>query len=452
MSTPVPQPIPPAISASAPVFSVSSLNRLVRETLERALPLSWISGEISNLTRAASGHVYFSLRDASAQARCVMFRNRAQLVPFELANGLQVEVRALVTLYEARGDFQLNVETARRAGLGALFEAFARLKDKLAAEGLFDDARKRPLPRFPRRIGVITSLQAAALRDVLAALARRAPQIPILVHAVPVQGEGAAAEIANALRLAAARNECEVLIVARGGGSIEDLWAFNEENLARAIAACPMPVIAGIGHESDFTIADLVADQRAATPTAAAELASAGWFAARIQFPELGRKLRNAIEAILARHMQQVDVAARRLVHPAQRLREAASRLAHLGARITSAASRGIERNAAQLVRLRLTWNAHRPDFAAMRTRCEGAESRLTMSWARTHADLGSRIARLADALAHLNPQATLDRGYSITYAADGSIVRNSKTVAPGNQVSIRFAAGTAHASITRSD
>ena len=381
-----------------------------------------------------------------------MFRNRAQLVPFELANGLQVEVRALVTLYEARGDFQLNVETARRAGLGALFEAFARLKDKLAAEGLFDDARKRPLPRFPRRIGVITSLQAAALRDVLAALARRAPQIPILVHAVPVQGEGAAAEIANALRLAAARNECDVLIVARGGGSIEDLWAFNEENLARAIAACPMPVIAGIGHESDFTIADLVADQRAATPTAAAELASAGWFAARNQFPELGRKLRNAIEAILARHMQQVDVAARRLVHPAQRLREAASRLAHLGARITSAASRGIERNAAQLVRLRLTWNAHRPDFAAMRTRCEGAESRLTMNWARTHADLGSRIARLADALAHLNPQATLDRGYSITYAADGSIVRNSKTVAPGNQVSIRFAAGTADATITRSD
>ncbi|MGB7988498.1 MAG: exodeoxyribonuclease VII large subunit, partial [Candidatus Methylophosphatis roskildensis] len=235
MSTPVPQPIPPAISASAPVFSVSSLNRLVRETLERALPLIWISGEISNLTRAASGHVYFSLKDAGAQARCVMFRNRAQLVPFELANGLQVEVRALVTLYEARGDFQLNVETARRAGLGALFEAFARLKDKLAAEGLFDDARKRPLPRFPRRVGVITSLQAAALRDVLAALARRAPQIPILVHAVPVQGEGAAAEIANALRLAAARNECEVLIVARGGGSIEDLWAFNAENLARAI-------------------------------------------------------------------------------------------------------------------------------------------------------------------------------------------------------------------------
>ena len=452
MSTPVPQPIPPAISASAPVFSVSSLNRLVRETLERALPLSWISGEISNLTRAASGHVYFSLKDAGAQARCVMFRNRAQLVPFELANGLQVEVRALVTLYEARGDFQLNVETARRAGLGALFEAFARLKDKLAAEGLFDDARKRPLPRFPRRIGVITSLQAAALRDVLAALARRAPQIPIIVHAVPVQGEGAAAEIANALRLAAARNECDALIVARGGGSIEDLWAFNEENLARAIAACPMPVIPGIGHESDFTIVDLVADQRAATPTAAAELASAGWFAARNQFPELGRKLRNAIEAILARHMQQVDVAARRLVHPAQRLREAASRLAHLGARITSAASRGIERNAAQLVRLRLTWNAHRPDFAAMRARCEGAESRLTMNWARTHADLGSRIARLADALAHLNPQATLDRGYSITYEVGGGIVRDSKTVAPGTQVSIRFAAGTADATITRSD
>lgn len=452
MSTPVPQPNPPPIPAAAPVLSVSSLNRLVRETLERALPLSWISGEISNLTRAASGHVYFSLKDASAQARCVMFRNRAQLVPFELANGLQVEVRALATLYEARGDFQLNVETVRRAGLGALFEAFARLKDKLAAEGLFDDARKRPLPRLPHRIGVVTSLQAAALRDVLAALARRAPQVPVLVHAVPVQGEGAAVEIADALCLAAARSDCEVLILTRGGGSLEDLWAFNDENLARAIAACPLPVITGIGHESDFTIADLVADQRAATPTAAAELASAGWFVARNQSTELGRKLQSAIQATLARRMQQLDIAARRLSRPAQRLREAASQLANLGARMASVASRGIERHAAQLVRLRLTWKAHRPDITGMRTRCESAESRLTTGWARTHADLGSRIARLADALAHLNPQATLDRGYCITYAFDGGIVRDSKTVAPGTQVSIRFAAGTADATITRSD
>ena len=452
MSTPVPQPNQAATPAAAPILSVSSLNHLVRETLECAIPLTWVSGEISNLTRAASGHFYFSLKDASAQVRCVMFRNRAQLVQFDIANGLQVEVRALVTLYEARGDFQLNIETVRRAGLGALFEAFARLKDKLAAEGLFDQARKRALPRFPHRIGVITSLQAAALRDVLAALARRAPQVPVLIHAVPVQGEGAAADIAEALRLAAARNECEVLIVARGGGSIEDLWAFNDENLARTIAACPLPVIAGIGHESDFTIADLVADQRAATPTAAAELVSAGWFAARNQSADLGRKLHSAVDATLNRRLQQLDIAARRLVQPAQQLREAASQLAHLGARMISAASRGFERRGAQLIRLRLAWKARRPDLAGLHARSESAESRLQSGWTRTHANLASRIARLADGLAHLSPQATLDRGYSITYASDGNIVRDSGSVAPGQPVSIRFAAGTADATITRSD
>lgn len=452
MSTPVPHANPTAIPALAPVLGVSSLNRLVRETLERAIPLTWISGEISNLTRAASGHVYFSLKDATAQVRCVMFRNRAQLVPFEFTNGLQVEVRALVTLYEARGDFQLTIETVRRAGLGALFEAYTRLKNKLAAEGLFDIARKQALPRFPRRIGVITSLQAAALRDVLAALARRAPHVPLVIHPVPVQGEGAAAEIADALRLAAVRNECDVLIVARGGGSIEDLWAFNDENLARAIAACPLPVIAGIGHETDFTIAEFVADQRAATPTAAAELVSADWFAAPSEIAAYGRKLQAAMDAAITIRMQQVDIAARRLVHPAQRLREATTQLAHLGARLASATLRGNDKRAAQLLRLRLTWNAHHPDIATLRSRTENAEVRLKAGWERARVNQESRIARLADALAHLNPQATLDRGYSITYTADGSIVRDSKAVASGAQVSIRFAAGSADATITRSE
>jgi exodeoxyribonuclease VII large subunit len=438
--------------AATPILSVSALNRLIRETLERAVPLSWISGEVSNLTRAASGHFYFSLKDATAQVRCVMFRNRAQLVPFDIANGQQVEIRALATLYEPRGDFQLNVESVRRAGLGALFEAFARLKDKLLAEGLFDDARKRALPRYPRCIGIVTSLQAAALRDLLAALARRAPHVAVLIHPVPVQGEGAAAAIGDALRVAALRNECDVLIVARGGGSIEDLWAFNDEHLARAIAACPLPVIAGIGHESDFTIADLVADRRAATPTAAAELASAGWFAACGETSALGRKLQGAIGATLATRRQQIDLAARRLIHPAQRLRESAARLAHLAARIASAAARAIERQQDQLGRLRLVWRVRRPDTASLRSRLDSAGSRLHASRAGHHGDLAAKLARLADALGHLNPQATLERGYSITRAADGSVVRNSKTVSPGQQVSIRFAAGTAAATITRSE
>lgn len=451
MFTPVSQPNLPPGAATTPILTVSLLNRLVRETLEQALPLSWISGEISNLTRAASGHLYFSLKDAGAQVRCVMFRNRAQLLPFEIANGLQVEVRALPTLYEPRGEFQLNIESVRRAGLGTLYEAFARLKERLAGEGLFDPARKRALPRFPRRVGVITSLQAAALRDVVATLARRAQHVGLLIHPVPVQGEGAPAAIAEALAVAGQREECEVLILARGGGSFEDLWAFNDEHLARAIASCPLPVITGIGHESDFTIADLVADRRAATPTAAAELVSAGWFAATAETAELGRRLRNAIQAALASRMQRLDLAARRLVHPAQRLRGAATELAHLGARMASAARRSIERQQAQLLRLRLTWKTRRPDLAGLRAQAKSAELRLQAARASRLADLHARIARTADALAHLNPQATLERGYSITYAADGSVVRDSRSVAPGHQVSIRFAAGTAGATINRS-
>ncbi len=452
MFTPVPQPDLPAIPAGAPILSVSALNRLIRETLERAVPLIWISGEVSNLTRAASGHFYFSLKDATAQVRCVMFRNRAQLLPFDIANGQQVEIRALVTLYEPRGDFQLNVESVRRAGLGALFEAFARLKDKLQAESLFDDARKRALPRYPRCIGIVTSLQAAALQDLLAALARRAPHVAVLVHPVPVQGEGAAAAITDALRVAALRKECDVLIVARGGGSIEDLWAFNDEQLARAIAACPLPVIAGIGHESDFTIADLVADRRAATPTAAAELASAGWFAARGESSLLGRKLHGAIDTMLATRRQQIDLAARRLIHPAQRLQESANRLENLAARIISAAARAIEQHQGQLARLQLVWRARRPDTASLRSRLDSTGSRLHTGWAGHHGELAAKLARLADALGHLNPQATLERGYSITRAADGSVVRDGKTVAVGQRVSIRFAAGSAAATIAGSD
>ena len=261
----------------APILTVSALNRLARETLEAALPLMWIGGEISNLTRAASGHLYFTLKDGSAQVRCTMWRNRAQLLAFRPQNGMQVEARALVTLYEARGDFQLSVEAVRPAGMGDLFEAFKRLKDKLAAEGLFDAEAKRALPRFPRAIGLITSPAAAALRDVLVTLERRAPQLSIVLYPVPVQGADAAARLTDAVRRASARahqDGIEALVLVRGGGSLEDLWSFNDEALARALRHCSVPVISGVGHETDFTIADFAADLRAPTPTAAAEMAA----------------------------------------------------------------------------------------------------------------------------------------------------------------------------------
>nr|MDA8108292.1 exodeoxyribonuclease VII large subunit [Betaproteobacteria bacterium] len=258
---------------SAPV-SVSELLRSVRDALERRFPLTWVAGEISNFRAAASGHWYFTLKDEAAQVDCVMFRGRAALLDWEPGDGARVELRALVTLYEPRGRFQLNVETMRRAGLGALYERYLALKAKLERAGLFDPAAKRALPAHPHAIGVVTSLAAAALRDVLTTLARRNASIPVIVYPAPVQGEGAAERLAQMLAVANARAECEVLLLVRGGGSIEDLWSFNEEELARAIRASRIPVVVGVGHETDVTIADFAADRRAPTPTAAAELVS----------------------------------------------------------------------------------------------------------------------------------------------------------------------------------
>lgn len=427
------------------------LNRLARETLEHAFPLSWVSGEISNLTRAASGHIYFSLKDEAAQVRCVMFRNRAQMLPFQLSNGLQVEARALVTLYEARGDFQLNVENLRRAGLGALFEAFERLKAKLAGEGLFEAAAKRPLPRFPRRIGVITSLQAAALRDVLAALARRAPHVPLRIHPVPVQGEGAAAHIAKALRQADS-GECDVLILARGGGSIEDLWAFNDEQLARAIAASSTPVISGIGHETDFTITDFVADMRAATPTAAAEMASSGWFTAAADLRALHHRLQAAMQRGHAQRVQQLDLAGQRLSHPAQRMREARARLEQLGARLRMMQSHALERRQSGLTALRQRLLSASPSLPLRAAQIDGLRHRLQRAWRQELLRQQATLARMAGAIGHLSPQATLERGYSITFDAHGEIVRDAARLTAGDRLDIRFARGSTRASVQSDD
>ena len=261
------------ISRQSPAVTVSELNRRVRELVEGALPLMWVAGEISNFTRAASGHCYFVLKDERAQVRCVFFRHKAARLDFEPENGAQVEVCALPTVYEARGEFQLGVETMRRAGLGALYEAFERLRKKLAEEGLFDIERKRELPPFPRAVGIVTSTAAAALRDVLTTLRRRMPSIPVVIYPAPVQGEGAGNKLAAAVRTASARAEVDVLIVCRGGGSMEDLWEFNSEALVREVARCSVPVVCGVGHETDFTLVDFAADVRAPTPTAAAALA-----------------------------------------------------------------------------------------------------------------------------------------------------------------------------------
>ncbi len=427
------------------VLTVAALNRRARDLLEQKLPLLWVAGEISNLTRATSGHVYFSLKDENAQVRCVMFRNRAQLVPWRLENGQQVEARALVTLYEARGDFQLNIEGLRRAGLGKLYEAFARLRERLEDEGLFADQRKRELPRLPRRIAIVSSPQAAALQDILITLRRRAPHLPTVLYPSAVQGDGAAEKLATAITTAglrAVKDHTDVLIVARGGGSIEDLWAFNEECVARAIAACPLPVVSGIGHETDVTITDFVADRRAATPTAAAELVSAGWFDAADELDALAnslhRNLRNQIEV----RMQRLDLLAHRLVHPGQRLARDLQNVAHLATRLNAALQRQLRQNAAQIDRWHLRLSQARPALHAATRRVEVAEQRLRVT-ARGHFTARqAHLATLAATLTSLNPLATLDRGYSIVRDIHGTVVRSHHQLAGGEIIDVRFSDG----------
>jgi len=318
---------------SAPL-TVSELNRRSRQVLENQFGLVWVTGEISRATLAASGHWYFTLKDEGAAVDCAMFKGRAQYLEFRPENGLKVEVRARVTIYEPRGAYQLGVEQMRHAGLGALFEAFERLKARLGKEGLFDESRKRPLPPHPRAIGVVTSLAAAALRDILATLARRAPMVPVIVYPTLVQGEGAAALVARAIATANARAECDVLVVARGGGSLEDLWAFNEEAVARAIAASAIPVVSGVGHETDFTIADFAADLRAATPTAAAVAASPDREALLARLAHARSRLSRAGGRAVESASQRLDLAARRLLTPAERLARGRESLALLGRRL----------------------------------------------------------------------------------------------------------------------
>ncbi len=433
------------------ILTVSALNRRARELLQQNFPLSWVSGEISNLSRASSGHVYFSLKDQAAQVRCAMFRNRAQLIPWLLENGQQVEVQALVTLYEARGEFQLNIEGVRRAGIGALYEAYSRLRQQLEREGLFAPEKKLPLPRFPRRIGIVSSPRAAALHDILSTLQRRAPHLSAILYPVPVQGPGAADKIAAAILLAgdrAAMDRIDVLIVARGGGSLEDLWAFNEEAVARAIAACLLPVVSGIGHETDTTIADFVADRRAATPTAAAELVSAGWFAATHELATLGNAMQRNLRSLLESRMQRLDLLAHRLLHPGARVRRDRQAIAHLSTRLHAALARRLRHHAVALERWRLRHSQARPSTQPVAARLALASQRLNAAAKCRLAKQQERLGTLAAALAQLSPQATLERGYSIVRNSQGKVVSNSSQLATGDVVELHFAKGWAHGRI----
>ncbi|PKO84219.1 MAG: exodeoxyribonuclease VII large subunit [Betaproteobacteria bacterium HGW-Betaproteobacteria-11] len=433
---------------STTVIAVGELTRLARQTLESTFPLLWVAGEVSNLTRAVSGHLYFTLKDETAQVRCVMFRLRAQSIPWRLENGQQVEARVLVSLYEPRGDFQLNVETMRRAGLGRLFEAFAHLKSKLELEGLFAPERKQPLPRFPRRIGIVCSPRAAALHDVLTALRRRAPHLDVLLYPALVQGEAAAGEIATAITLANQRNECDLLLVVRGGGSLEDLWAFNEEVVARALARSFLPIISGVGHETDTTITDLVADVRAATPTAAAELASQAWYETRQTLADMLALLHTTTRRRIERERQRIDHLGLRLIHPAVRLRQGRDRLPLLGARLDAATQRVLRRRQERVDALALRLSRAAPRTTALYGRLELLAQRLETTISRGIQRRRHGLEQLADALTHLDPQQVLARGFAIVRGSEGKIIRTATDLSPEEAIDIQFAVGTAQAMI----
>lgn len=438
-----------SLAPSPPVIPVSMLNRLARERLETSFPLCWVAGEVSNLSCASSGHVYFSLKDAAAQVRCVMFRNRAQILGWRLENGQHIEARVLVTLYEARGDFQLNVEAARRAGVGNLYEKFLQLKDRLEREGLFASAAKRPLPAFPRCIGIVTSPQAAALRDVLSTLARRAPHVGIVLYPTPVQGDSAATQIADAIRTAGERSDCDILIVCRGGGSIEDLWAFNDEGIARTIRACPIPVISGIGHETDFTIADFAADQRAPTPTAAAELAAPEQATLLGRLADLRLTLRRQIEQGLNQRNQQLDWLARRLQHPAQRLAQQRDQLDNLQRRLDAGLAQAGTRGRGTLASLTRRLLLARPDTARHARRLDALAPKLRSEWQKTLHEKSAALARLEASLAHLNPHAVLARGYSVVMDERGKIIRDSNSLEPNSRIAVHLHRGQLDATVT---
>lgn len=430
------------------MLTVSVLNQAVARMLEKSFPLVWVSGEISNFTRAASGHWYFTLKDASAQVRAVMFRGRSQYAGFMPKEGDRVEVRTLVTLYAPRGDYQLNVEAIRRAGMGNLYEAFLRLKEQLTSEGLFDADRKRALPVFARTIGIVTSLQAAALRDILTALRRRAPHVRIIIYPSPVQGEDAAVKIAHAIHTASTRAECDVLLVCRGGGSIEDLWSFNEECVARAIVACRMPVISGVGHETDFTLADFAADLRAPTPTAAAELAAlprADWLATlQSHADDIARAARRQ----LSDAAQSLDWLSRRLVSPSAAIRHDRLKLAGLQARLAHATRQPLNQARYALLHASTRLSARLPSTSAHHAQLLDSARRLSTRMATRQAQRQQALAALTAQLELLNPQRTLERGYAMVTDARGNIVRMPKQLHPREHVTVRLAHGTVQVGI----
>ena len=426
------------------ILTISQLNRRARQLLETHFSLLWVRGEISNLSRPSSGHWYFTLKDNDAQIRCAMFRNRNSLVTTPPRDGDQVLVRGRVSLYENRGDYQLIAEHLEADGTGLLQQRFEALKKRLAAEGLFDPGRKRPIPTHPARIGVISSPTGAAIRDILHVLKRRAPWIPVVLYPAAVQGRDAPRELVSAIELANEDSRCEVLVLARGGGAIEDLWAFNDEGLARAIAASRLPVISAVGHETDFTIADFVADQRAPTPSAAAELVSPDGLELLARLAQGQANLALRMRRRLALLGQQLAWLAKRLRSPGDRLREQAQHLDHLEIRLRRAMHRQLDRRRSSLANLGAAlWGANPAKQQRLaRVRLDNLDLRLRAAERRALNQRRDRLASLAATLQAVSPLATLERGYAIARDTNRNVVRSVARVRAGDRLDLTVADG----------
>lgn len=427
------------------IYSVTRLNREARSLLEGSFPLLWVEGEISNFSRPGSGHWYFTLKDEAAQVRCAMFRNRNAVLRFTPENGMHVLLRARISLYEARGEYQIIAEHMEEAGDGALRRAFELLKQRLQSEGLFKPEHKKALPHFPSQIGVITSPTGAAIRDILTTIRRRFPALPIIVYPTAVQGAGSAEQIANMIAVAGQRKECDVLVVARGGGSLEDLWAFNEEIVARAIYQCPLPIVTGIGHEIDFTIADFVADQRAPTPTAAAELITPNQYEILNRLQQQTARLQHLLQSRLHRAEEKLRLLSRHIQHPGRRVQDWSQRLDEAQARLTNAISHQLRHSLSHVTQLRTRLQATNP-----LTRLHGYQKQLGYLNQRSATAITHVLARHTQSLTNLartldtvSPLATLDRGYAIvTRADDNRILRTSAQIKVGDKIRARLSQG----------
>jgi exodeoxyribonuclease VII large subunit len=425
------------------ILTVSQLNGRARLLLEDVFAQVWVEGEISNLARPASGHLYFTLKDRQAQVRCALFRQNALRVREILRDGLAVRVRGKVSLYEGRGDFQLILDLVEPAGDGALRLAFEALKEKLAAEGLFAAGRKRPLPAHPQRIGIVSSPTGAVIRDIVSVFRRRAPQVELTLVPTAVQGREAVVQIVHALELAD-RQGFDALILARGGGSLEDLWCFNEEAVARAVAACATPLVSAVGHETDVTIADFVADLRAPTPSAAAELLAPDSSDLARRLDGLQRRLQQRMQHLLAARHLQLDGLRRRLRHPGERLQQQAQRLDDLELRLRRAMQRRLQDGTERLARLDTRLAARHPErlLGLLRQRLEHLGERLPRAMQGALRERRQRLEAAAQTLQAVSPLATLGRGYAILLDDQGRAIRTAAQTRPGQHLRARLAEG----------